>query len=297
MSCSKNNIFSFLRMQESTFSSGSKFSAYSIMTVFGATLKSLSRVCTAAVIFIIYTMNAAAISGSAGSKAVIETRRIVDMPTAGTAKKGDFSVYALFFGNAGLMLELSAAPAANLNLGISYSASEIISGNEPEFASLPGIHLKWRFIDETNNIPAILIGAQTQGIGSYDKSSNRYETFSPGIFLALSKAFTWFAGESAAHCGIGYTFEQPDRDYKSPNYYFGIEQTLGAFMSINVEYNANLDDSDSKYISKKGLLSASLRCSLGGGVTVELQARDLLQHRAAPGGFQRFIAIEYVGGI
>ncbi len=232
--------------------------------------------------------------GTAGSKSTYETRFIVDMPTAGIARKGDFAVRATTFSGGGLMAELTAAPFANFNMGLSVGGTGFIGSGDIIVQSIPGILIKLRAFDETLFTPAFTIGASTQGYGRYSDSQKRFRTLSAGIFLAASKNFEWFLGDIALHAGINYSFEPPADD-RMPNFYAGAEQTLGSFISVNLEYNANLDEYGSN-MDSAGLLNASLRWAMEKNITLLFQLRDMLGNLSEDSGYIRVFVLEYSNG-
>ena len=176
--------------------------------------------------------------GTAGTKAGYETRFIVDMPTAGINPKSSFSIRSIFSDSGGVSLTTLFSPFTNFNIGISYSGKNIIGTDNIEFQGLPGIHLAYRILNEQQRFPAILLGINTQGIGKYSLKNKRFETLSPGAYIAFSKNFTWQGGWLALHSGINYSFE-PKTDKRKPNIYLGLEQSIGSWASFNLEYNAN----------------------------------------------------------
>jgi hypothetical protein len=232
--------------------------------------------------------------GSAGEKPQYESRYIVDMPTSGVVPKNDFALYTNFFTGGGLMMELTAAPFNDFNMGLSFSGSNIIGSGDPKWQNYPGIQIRWRMIDETLLFPAISLGVNTQGRGQYNTATKAFQVYSPGVYAAASKNFSWFLGTIAFHCGITYSFE-PARKDRVPNLYLGIEQSLGKSASINFEYNFLTNQNMNKSFSDRGLLNAALRWSITDGLTLELQARDLLVHQVSATGFMRSFGVEYIG--
>jgi hypothetical protein len=231
--------------------------------------------------------------GTAGEEAIYESRYIVDMPNAGVLEKGGFSVYTQAYNNGGILLEFSAAPFTDFNMGLSFSGTNIIGYGGVKWQGLPGVHLRYRIFNETKSIPAFLIGISTQGRGSYSKDDKRFVTPSPGIFLALSKNYKWALGTLSFHGGINYSFE-PAIVEKLPNLYAGLEQSLGTSVSFNLEFNSTLNDANKTYMKRKVLLNTSLRWSLAKNVTIELQARDLFQNITMNDNFNRTICLEYI---
>ena len=241
----------------------------------------------------IFYINYGFAQGTAGEKAMYESRYIVDMPTAGIIEKGAFAIYSTAFANGGILLELEAAPFTDFNMGISYAGNNIIGSGEVVWQNIPGIHLCYRLFNESKSLPAFVLGINTQGRGSYSSNDERFETYSPGVFLSASKNYRWFLGTVAFHAGTNYSIE-PNPPERSPNFYCGLEHSIGSYFSLNFEYNATFDDGDHSYLKQKGLINTAFRWSLSKGITLELQARDLLEHQAGKRGFSRVICLEYI---
>lgn len=245
------------------------------------------------VIALVLSYSNAISQGSAGEKAVYESRYIVDMPTAGVMEKGSFAIYTNAYYPGGIMLQIDASPFSDFLMGISYSGTNIIGSGAVNWQGIPGIHLRYRIIDETVTLPAFVIGVNTQGRGDFNSQDKRFQTYSPGVFLSASKNYSWSLGSVAFHGGINYSFE-PSKKENFPNFYLGLEHSLGKSFALNLEFNPTLNDDSEKYMSNKGLLNASLRWSLAKGITLELQARDLLENIAMNKAFNRAVCLEYI---
>lgn len=231
-------------------------------------------------------------AGNAGNKANLESRYIVDMPTAGVTEKGNVSIYANAFTNGGLMMELTAGIFENFNMALSYSATNIIGSGDPVGPDYPGVHLKYRFLNERNYLPAFAIGVSTQGRGEWQREPGRFQTLSPGVYLAASKNFLWTLGNLALHGGLNYSFE-PEPKNRSVNFYTGIEQSLGDSFALLLEFNSTLDDLNTEVNDKFGLLNIAIRWGISGGLTMELQLRDIIDTQDNIENATRFISFEY----
>lgn len=248
-----------------------------------------------AALFLIYFNSTTYAQSTAGEKAIFESRYVVEMPTAGVIPKGNFCAYGSSFAGGGVLTQIEAAPFENFNMGISFSGVRVIGGGEIKTQNMPGVTLKYRLFDEKSYLPAILIGASNQGRGEFSLHNERFETVSPGAYAALSKNYSWFLGTAAFHGGLNYSFEPKPED-RSPNFYFGLEHSLGSRASVNFEYNAGLDDRfDEREANSGGLVNAALRWSLIRGFTVEMQFRDLLGAEPNSPAGERSICVEYVG--
>lgn len=231
-------------------------------------------------------------NGSAGNKSSFESLYIVDMPTAGIVQKDYYCFGLNLYDQGGMLFIFRAGIFENFNIGVSYGANGIIGSNDLIFQELPGILVSGRILDESKALPALTLGLNTQGRGIYSKSDKRFATQSPGIFLALSKNYSWALGMISFHSGMCYSFE-PKPHERTPNLYAGIEQSLGDFVSINFEMNLNLDDRNKQYIEDAGLINLSLRCSATHDVTFELQFRDILKNQS-DSNIKRYFHLEMI---
>lgn len=232
-------------------------------------------------------------NGSAGEGAAYESRRIVDMPTAGVIPKGNFEVNAFLMNSGGLMTEFAASPFENFVLGVSFGGTNIIGVSTPKFQDFPGLQIKYRIINETKTFPAIALGMNSQGMGLYDEKAERYQTASPGVYLSSSKSFRWPVGLVYVHAGINYSLE-PKKDDRSVNFYFGAEQTIFQRVSISTEVNLNLED-NSYFMENKGLLNFQIKWAASENLTVSLMFRDAFANFKASNSLVRFVGIEYIG--
>jgi hypothetical protein len=231
--------------------------------------------------------------GSAGENATYESRRIVDMPTAGIIPKGTFEVNAFLMQSGGLMAEFAASPFENFIIGVSFGGTNIIGVSTPTFQDFPGVQIKYRIVDETKTFPALALGLNSQGIGLYNDALDRYQTASPGVYLAASKSFRWPVGLVFVHAGVNYSLE-PKPDARSVNFYFGAEQTIYTRTSIAGEFNFNLED-NSAFMEHKGLLNFQVKWAASENLTIALTFRDAFANFRASESLVRFLGIEYIG--
>ncbi len=230
---------------------------------------------------------------SAGEGATLETRFIVDLPTAGVLPKLHHAISTHIFPEGGLMIEWSLAPFQDFNVGIAFGGTGLIGNGAIEWQKAPGLHARYRILNETQSLPALLLGFSSQGRGKYDSDSERFATQSPGIYAALSKSFEML-GRLDLHAGVNYSFE-PSPDDRTANLYLGLNKSIGAIFSLAAEYNATFFDNYREMLDHRGLLNASARCALGKGFTLEFQVRDILSHFRDASNPTRTLTIEYSG--
>jgi hypothetical protein len=230
---------------------------------------------------------------SAGSRTIYDARYIVDMPTAGVLPQRILSAYGLFFSSGGLFLAFDITPLKNLNIGISYSGINLLGEGNVIMQNFPGFDIRWRIVDETKLLPAILAGISNQGHGKYYKEYDRFQTMAPGIYGAISKSFTWTLGYFALHGGINYSWEQPSGQY-IPNFWLGFEHSIGHRIAIHLEFNPNFADTEKTVMSNRILLNSSIRWSAFQNITFEFVMHDLFNHTKNNSGFERWIGLEFI---
>jgi len=232
--------------------------------------------------------------GSAGVRANIEPRYLIDMPTAGLLPRGSYSVDMDFFQNGGMMMRINVGIMPSLSFGISYGANHVVGSDKVDPNPLPGVNIRLRIIDETIISPAILIGFDSQGKESYIDELDRYTIKSPGFFVAASKNYNIF-GHLSVHGGVNYSLENEDGS-GGINLYTGVEKSLGSDMSLFLEYNFALNDARADAVGRgRGYFNTGMRWSFGRGFTLGFDIKDLFKNqrdRVSIGN--RTVHIEYV---
>lgn len=240
---------------------------------------------------LIYSVSASS-PGKAGTSPKYETDLIVDLPTAGMLPAYHGAGVINFLPLGGLYLEASYALFQSFLVGIAYGGNGIIGNSKPEMQNLPGITAKYRFLDERINIPAIVLGFRSQGGGNFIYGNDRFVDHSPGFFLAVSKSFTWAMGELSFHSGVNYSFEA-NKVFRSPDVYFGFEQSIGKFVALNLEFDLSLDE-DAKLLNHRGRVNGALRFSVVDGVTIGMKIRDLTGSVKHQDGLTRQFYVDFV---
>src|SRR3989339_2152303 len=140
-------------------------------------IRKISKI-TCSIILFLLSSTVVMSQGSSGEKAKYESLYIVNMPTAGIVPKYSFSIYSNIFENSGLFAEINASPFSNFNMGLSFGGTNILGNGEVTWQSLPGVLIRIRIFDESLGFPAILIGFNSQGRGSYSADLKRFQNLS-----------------------------------------------------------------------------------------------------------------------
>jgi len=254
--------------------------------------KRFMQLCCGLFLCSVVTFTASA-QGSAGSEGKIEPRYLIDIPTAGLLERGSFSFDVNFYQAGGVLLGLSAGPLDRLNFGISYGGTSIIGTETPRWNQLPGVNIKFRLFDESDLVPAIAIGFDSQGKETYIDSLERYTIKSPGFYAAGSKNYA-ILGYLSIHGGINYSMERADGD-RDVNAFLGVEKTVGSDISVMLEHDFGFNDSNREALGKgRGYLNFGARWSLGNGFTIGLDLKDIIRNQQDITIGKRTIRLEYV---
>ena len=230
---------------------------------------------------------------TAGDEATIEPRQVIDSPTAGLLKRGAFGMDVDFFQEGGVGVALSAGALDRLNFGLSYGGTQILGHEKVTMQKLPGINIKYRFIDESTFLPAIAIGFDTQGKESYIDSTERFTIKSKGLFVAASKNYKFF-GNLSLHGGVNKSMETGDGD-KDLDVFVGAEKSFGPDISFLFEYDFGFNDNAPSSVGKgRGYMNAGMRWSFGNGFTLGFDLKNLAKNQDQVSVGNRLIKIEYV---
>jgi hypothetical protein len=231
--------------------------------------------------------------GSAGTGGGLEPRMLVDMPTAGMARKGHLLVDVSVFQEGGVFVSVGLGIFERLSAAVSYGGSGLIGGNDPSMNTVPGVAIKARILEESVALPALAVGFDSQGKDGYIKELHRYKIKSPGFYGVISKNYS-FLGYLSLHGGVNYSLERFDGD-TDINCYGGVEKTLGPFLSLVVEYNLGLNDNEGNARGVgRGYLNAAVAWSLGGGATLIVNFKDVAGNSESVAVGNRTLRLEYV---
>ncbi len=215
------------------------------------------------------------------------------MPTAGMLPKGSLGFDSYFLAGGGLLVGISVGVLDRFSLGVSYGGNELIGSGTPMMNEVPGIALKVRILEESIGFPALAIGFDSQGQDGYIKGLSRYHIKSPGFYGVVSKNYT-LLGFFSLHGGGNYSFETADED-RDVNFFAGVEKSIGPFVSVVLEFNSGLNDNDHQALGKgRGYLNLAWNFSLGSGLTVGINFKDLFKNNGEVDGANRTVRLEYI---
>ena len=214
---------------------------------------------------------------------------LVSIPTAGTLPRGTYTIEALLSKNGSFTPKLSVGFTDNFSLGFSFGVQELIGNDSLYFnKTTPEVHMKYRVYEESQAMPALVYGLDTQGRGIYTDTLminpdsfttiNRYEQKAWGMYLVLSKNWS-FLGNLGLHVGLCKSISENDDGDKDFNVFFGIDKELNRSFSFLIEYDTALNDNDyqlhDSFGHGKGYLNAGIRWALSSNLMMEINFNDI----------------------
>jgi hypothetical protein len=212
-----------------------------------------------------------------GYELVYQPLYVVDTPTAGLLERASMQVRVYVYGGGGVLTCLNVGVADYLYFGVSYGGGNIIGSGSVEMNPRPEVNARVRIIQETLIVPAVAIGVDTQGLGAYIDSLDRYEQKSRGVYAVASKNWD-ILGPFSLHGGVNYSFEGRSFD-SDPNVFLGFIKTFGP-VDIRAEYDFALNDNEAKGADFRpenhGYLNMAIGWNINQNFRIEVDARDIL---------------------
>ena len=231
---------------------------------------------------------------------------LVNIPTAGTLPRGSFTLESLIIKNGGIVPRLSIGLTDNFTIGVTYGVQNLIGDTKPSInKTTPEVQIKYRIFDESEKMPALVYGLDTQGRGEFHKQDsilsisgksdstqtlNRYDQKAWGMYIVFSKNWN-LMGNLGMHAGISKSLSENDDGDKDLNVFFGFDKELNRSFSLLVEYDAalndNLTEDDYDAIKKitfgrgKGYLNAGVRWAISSNLMLEVNFNDINQNTEA----------------
>mgnify|MGYP001205569186 FL=1 len=206
---------------------------------------------------------------------------LISIPSSGTLPKGAFSLETLLMNNGGIQPKFLLGVTENFTFGVSWGVQRFIgTGDFEKNKDTPEIHIKYRLYEETETMPAVAIGMNTQGRGEFIEKRDRYEEKAIGVYVVLSRNWN-LLGNLGFHIGVNKnTFEKPDID---TNLFFGFDKEINKSFSLLAEYNFSRNDdgennSEDFIRDNKGYLNAGLRWSATENLMLEINVNDILEN-------------------
>ena len=225
---------------------------------------------------------------------------LITIPSAGTLVRGSYAMQMRVQKNGGLISSLSVGITDRFQFGLSFGSANLIGDDSLVWYPRPEANLKYRLIDETESIPGLSIGLDTQGQGNFNQADSlmRYDTKAMGIYASGSKNWVTPLGNLGFHMGTNYNFAEINDGDKDINYFFGLDLEFNPELSILIEYNAALNENDmtakTMSISKGGYLNTAIRWTFVEHLHIEMDFNNLLFDEDKVDYFNRELKITYI---
>ncbi|KQC10092.1 MAG: hypothetical protein APR54_00135 [Candidatus Cloacimonas sp. SDB] len=229
-----------------------------------------------------------------------EMNTLIDSPTAGILQRGEAEISAKLYKRNGLILGTQIGLFPRFMFGVNYGAENIVGNQRPEWHDRVEFSAKFRILDETNSLPAIALGYDSQGHGNYHSDAERYDIKSKGFYGVMSKNY-YFLGNLGFHLGANYSLERNDND-EDLNIYAGFDKSLGDAVVFLCEYDLAWNDNEdweNNTLDETvkgmgyGYLNASLDIYFTEYLILKISLYDLLENRQDTEGSDRTLSLLY----
>lgn len=226
----------------------------------------------------------------------IETENLnelIDLPTSGILPHSEYELGLRVYPNGGVLTDFSLGLYNRVQATVYFGGENIIGENDVIWNPRIGFEGRIRIIDETLIIPAISIGINTQGFGSYIESSKRYRIKSRGIYAVGSRNYISPVGNASIHFGTNISLETDDED-KDLNFFAGGAITINNVGEAMVEYDLATNDNENASVGEdKGYLNFGFRFFVANNFKLAFYFKNFLENTKDNRGFGREIKIEY----
>jgi len=206
------------------------------------------------------------------------------------AKSYNVNFTMLPVGGMGFSTNFSFFP--RIMFGLSYSATNIVSYDRPQFSKYPGFLVKVLLVEEEDYVPAVSFGISSQGFGTF--YNNRYYIKSKGFFVNTSKILYPPLGELLICGGANYSiFENIDE--KMIDFFCQAEYYFTDNFGLLLEYFLGLDDrtDDNSFGRGVGYFNIGLKWIYEEKLGIEVDFVDILKNNVTENGVGRSVKITY----
>ena len=211
---------------------------------------------------------------------------LIDVPTANFLSLRHFQLKLRVYDLGGMLAGLTIGLTPRLMFGVTYGGQNIVGHGKINWNESPGVNIRYRVKFENERYPAISIGFNSQGYGTYYSELKRYQIKSMGFYVVTSKNFT-FLKDLGLHGGINYSGENKGAE-KDLNFFIGAHLYIDRDLSLVWEYNFATNDNDENSIGKgKGYMNAAVRWAFSNKLMIEFSIKNLLKNNKMVEGVEK----------
>ena len=224
----------------------------------------------------------------------LQPRKLVDCPTAGLLPRGSFDFDIRIFASGGVVTTIDVGLMRRFMIGVSFGGENIIGDGDADWNPRIEFLAKYRLINESYALPALVIGFDSQGGGAFDDSLDRYVYKSKGFYAVMSKNYLVAEVPVGFHFGANYSLENDDGDKDIP-IFFGADVQATENLGFVGEYDlaTNDDEFKNKYGQGYGYLHAGVQWIFSSKLQLEFQFKNILLNREDISSWGREFRITY----
>ena len=224
----------------------------------------------------------------------VQPRRLVDCPTAGLLPRASFDFDIRVYPEGGVIFGLDIGLMKSFMVGMSFGGENVIGEGEPDWNPRIEFAAKYRLINESWALPALVIGYDSQGDGAYDDSLDRYVYKSKGFYVVMSKGYVMGEVPIAFHGGANYSLENDDKD-KDISIFLGADLRFGDNLGVVAEYDLGTNDDKAEELFGQGYgyLNVGVQWIFSERLFLQFNLKNLLLNRKDVSTWGRGFRIVY----
>ena len=224
----------------------------------------------------------------------IQPRKLIDCPTAGLLPRGSFDFDIRIYPQGGVIFGIDVGLMKRFMIGMSYGGENVIGDGDPDWNKRIEFLAKFRLINESYVLPALAIGFDSQGMGAFNDSLDRYAYKSKGFFAVMSKNYLVAEVPVGFHFGTNYSLENKDKDKDTP-LFFGGDVRLNENLGFVAEYDLGTNDDEEKdlYGQGFGFLNMGVQWIFSNKLQLEFVFKNMLLNRKDISTWGREFRITY----
>ncbi|MDD3050977.1 MAG: hypothetical protein PHR06_07495 [Candidatus Cloacimonetes bacterium] len=220
-----------------------------------------------------------------------EVGKLIELPTAGVLQRGNVEMYSKVYRDNGLLIGAKVGLFPRFMFGVSYGGEHIVGNQDPVWHKRVEFNAKYRIVDEGPSMPAIAVGFDSQGHGSFYEDSSRYSMKSRGFYGVVSRNFL-FLGNLGLHAGMNYSLEDKKTD-NDLNFFFAMDKTIGDTVNLMFEYDMAINDNEKEREGNNGFLNFGVSIKVSDCFNIKLLSYDILENDKLSETIDRAISLSY----
>jgi len=202
---------------------------------------------------------------------------LIDNPTANIIPRRRFEMKLRVYHLGGILGSIQVAVTPRMMFGVSYGGQNVIGQGEIQWNKAPGVNVRYRLKFEDLLLPAISLGFDSQGYGTYYADEDRYQIKAKGFYLSGSKNF-FLIKDLGIHGGVNFSSENkgPENDL---NFFVGAHLMLDQDITLLWEYDFGINDNDTTSLGAgKGYMNVAIQWHFSREISFEFSFKNLLRN-------------------